>query len=194
MVAALIGAATTLPVSACTDSTRTTPAIESPGPYSADIKAAAKSASNDFEREVLSDGVITAQEYQEAVNRLVRCASDKGVGIKVTTIRGVNRYEVPTSANGDAVFNACSAGTTRTIESLYSTMVTNPRKEDEDELFATCIRRSGLAPASFTGDVARRIARSQGNTPYPFDTADPRFDACMTNPAADPPTSGASPS
>lgn len=51
------------------------------GPYSAEIKAAAKQATSDFERGVLSDGVITRAEYQEAIQRYVDCGKQHGLDI-----------------------------------------------------------------------------------------------------------------
>jgi hypothetical protein len=171
------------------------PAVD--GPYAAEIRKAADDTKSEYERQVMADGVITRREYDETVQRMVTCAQKQGVDVGVTSPGGiVNQYEV--IGDGSPVFDRCSETHLATIESLYSATVTNPNKEDIFELDSRCLRKSGLADASFTAEKYKRAVTGTESEPFvdaektmPFDTSDPRYDACMTNPAeiAGPPPS-----
>lgn len=157
-------------------------------PYAAEIKAAARGARSEFERQVMSDGKITRREYEETVQRAVTCARDRGVEVNVITRYGINQYEVIGDEEG--VFDQCSDTYLGVIEALYSSTVMNPQKEDIFDLTAECLRKSGLADESFTGEDFKSIVIPGGTDgsrgvsgAFPFDESDPRFEACSINPA-----------
>lgn len=157
--------------------------------YFDEVVAASKTAKSDFERTVLSDGNITRAEYEESVQKLVACAGARGVSIEPVAQGATYAYEVRTSATSDTVMGECSVGTTQVIESLYGDIVRNPTKGDYDALVASCLDRSGLAPAGYdkTRYVADRSAAKQGEvlTPkFPFDANDPRLAECEGNPTS----------
>jgi hypothetical protein len=174
-------------VTACSE-TGADDSSTSNGPYAAEIKKAAKQARTDYERAVMSDGVITRREYDETVQRTVDCAAKRGVDVTVTTEFGLNRYEVPHDDSG--VFDQCSEAYLGTIEALYTATVMNPSNEDIYTLTAQCLRESGLADSSFSDAKYKEIVTGGGQgefvdltNAFPFDTSDKRYVACTSNPA-----------
>lgn len=158
------------------------------GPYVAEIKQAAKEARSDYERRVMADGVITRREYDETVQRAIACTRERGVDVTVTSNYGLNSYALP--HDGSDVWDQCSETYLGVIESLYSSTVLNPRKADIYDLTAECYRKSGLADSTFTGEKLKSIITGGGKSgsgdvthSFPFDTSDPRYLACTTNPA-----------
>lgn len=64
-------------IAAC--SSADTPAATAPsGPYGQEISDARVSATSDFEKRALADGVVSRAEYEEAVRRQVACTNDRG--------------------------------------------------------------------------------------------------------------------
>src|SRR5437762_5310427 len=106
-------------------------------PYLAAVRSADRQATSDFERQVFADGRVTEAEYEEAVDRYVRCANERGV--EVTKLRqpagyyGYTYTEVPAA---DGILSSCAEGTTVLIEPIYVAMVTNPQAADMDDLIA----------------------------------------------------------
>jgi hypothetical protein len=157
-------------------------------PYAVEIRQAANDARSDYERQVMADGDITRREYDETVQRAVDCASKQGVDVTVTSSYGLNTYAVP--HDGSGAWDQCSETYLGVIESLYTSTVVNPRKVDIYDLTAECYRKSGLADSSFTGEKLRSIITGGGvsgtgdvTNSFPFDTSDPRYLACTSNPA-----------
>jgi hypothetical protein len=156
------------------------------GPYRAQILQAQQRATSDFERGVLSDGKITKAEYDEAVQRYVKCMADKGVTVNPYEMGGgYYGYSVPSRENdtfqrwGDS----CAKGTTYLVEDLYIQMLTNPSGGDIDDAVAACLARKGLVDNSFTGSELKRLnAIDPRGKNLPYDSADPDAIACETNP------------
>jgi hypothetical protein len=141
---------------------------------------AAKKSNSEYERRVLSDGVITRREYDDTIQRALICAQKQGVKVNVISYQGLNRYGVKEDEN--SIFKQCSREHLAVIEGLYTTTIVNPVKEDIDELTARCLRKSKLAPASLSGQQLKDALMAGATDSLPFKTSDPRFDACMTNP------------
>lgn len=182
------------------------------GAYTSGIKAAAGQATSDFERQVLVDGAITRQEYEEAFQRYVSCGKQHGVDIGLVDQGGWYISSMRTSPNSDQVDSQCSQGTIALIGGLYEQTVRNPNKGDVDELEFKCLVNQGVAPPGYTltqykldkkseaesgpnitvgqsGNAAGPAGHSFGAppaNPYPFDNADLRYAACINNPAAPP--------
>jgi hypothetical protein len=157
------------------------------GPYYADIKAAAKQVTTDFERRVLSDGVISRAEYEEAVQRLVACGKQLNTTITPIDEYGLYEYEVPGGDPND-VMVTCDKHTTITIEPLYAETVQNPHRLDFDELIVACLIRTKLAEPTYSRtDFERDNEAANGKDAtgfYPFDTNDPRYTQCNINPSS----------
>lgn len=156
------------------------------GPYKAQILQARQQATSDFQREVLADGVITKAEFDEAVQRYVKCMADKGVDATPYDMGG-GYYGYAVSSDSNDQFqrfsDACHEGTTALIEDLYIQMLTNPSGGNIDDAIAACLIRKGLVDATFTGAELRRLysADPRGKN-MPFDTNDPEARACTINP------------
>jgi hypothetical protein len=163
-------------------------ADEPHGAYYADIKGAAKNASNDWERGVLSDGVITRAEYEEAVQRFVACGKDHGTTIIPEDHYGLYTYAIP-GGDPDDVSGTCSKGTTSNVEAFYGESLTNPHRRDWAELVTECLVRTGVAPHGFSTDdyrLAQATAQQRGGDGthvFPFDVDDERFNQCNYNPS-----------
>ena len=166
-------------VNACT-----APVDSSLSPYRAEILAAAKTAHSDFEYSVLKDGKITRAEYVEAVNRYVGCVKSHGITINVSWSYGFATYETALlDSTQEKAMDECTVGTTYNIGALYKASMTNPQRGDPTEIRVTCMVRSGLAPPGFTAqEFIRDTQGDQAGAKLPFDSNDPRFSACMTNP------------
>ncbi|MDR2372493.1 MAG: hypothetical protein LBD77_00005 [Bifidobacteriaceae bacterium] len=132
-------------------------------------------------RRILSDGVITEQEYLDIVARIDECFEARGYLVE----RGVDgRMSVEdTRKRGE---NAPIAEDARTcqgigggIDQLYLDMRRNPDNSDMDELMAACLARGGLVDASFTKNDY--IAAMEG-ADLPWSGDDPVFQACLADP------------
>lgn len=147
------------------------------GPYYDELRDAGRTATSDFEREALEDGELTRAEYEEAVQRFVGCAADRGVELTAKRQGALYIYQMRTDAENDAVAAECSVGTTQLIEALYGDLVANPANGDFDQLVVDCLVRSGLAPSDYTKE--RFLAERDGN--LPFSEGDPRMQECFGN-------------
>lgn len=135
-------------------------AIDPANPYAAEFEQALASASSDFERAVLADGQITAEEWQEAQQKEVSCLTDHGITAWYDTDPlgdSLNFPSIGGEAPDESVLSDCARGTTRQIQSLYEAVRINPAHEDPDDLIAACLRRHGLAPEGFTGQDLKVI-------------------------------------
>lgn len=165
--------------------------------YTRDFQQARELATSQFERDVLADDVITREEYEEAMQRYVRCMADSGLTVGLIDQQGYYGYEVP--GNGEAydrTTDQCSQGTNALIEGLYVEVLTNPDKLDYDEMIARCFVKAGLVDEPFSAqdfDALMKAsgAGSYGDAPGESVPIDPRAQeimnsedaaACMANP------------
>lgn len=127
-------------------------------PYAAEVRHAQQHATSDFEKEVLSDGIVTEAEYDEAVHRQVDCAESKGANFKAIKGRsGLYTYEVrgdsqSSADRGGKIMDECAIGNTSVIVGLYNDMTANPRKEDRYDLVLACLKRFKIVDQSYTRD------------------------------------------
>lgn len=139
---------------------------------------------------MLSDGVITPAEYQEAIQRYVDCAKDKGIDIGLIDNGGWYSYSMVETPGADAIELACNRGTIMIIAGLYEQMVKNPTREDIATVEYRCLVRLGVVPPGYTLDeyksdrAAERSGGQAGVNPYPFDNTSQQYGACMNNPSA----------
>ncbi|MEU8311327.1 MULTISPECIES: hypothetical protein [Micromonospora] len=150
-------------------------------PYRAEMRRAAKSATSEFEKEVLSDSKISRAEYEEAVSRFVECVRQKGVSIEKKDQFGYYIYETVSAPNALEAQDECNRGTKGLVEPLYVSRLTNPTKADPNQLFAACLLKQGVAPAGYSAESAKRD-KSESFANAPFDSADPRVTQCLANP------------
>lgn len=177
-------------------------AAESPaattGAWDDRIEEVHLNATTDFEREILSDGIITRAEYEEINRGLVTCMSDAGYQLTLIEQGGYYVYSVPYSDEANATLMHCQDAGGAILAGLYVDMLTNPNNIDHDELMLQCLKREGLLPETFTVDEYRAgnstvTLESYENgkmtmsdpSPWslPFSPDEPGFDACNINPS-----------
>jgi hypothetical protein len=179
-VRVLVAAGVIVAVGACSSEEST-----DDNPYAAEFAAGLERATSDFEREVLSDLEITRAEYEEAVSRYVECAAEQGLSVAPVPQGGYYTFSFRPTSDSDRIMDECRPGTIDVIEPIYVSTVRNPNNENLEDLQAACLVRKGLAPAGFTGEDYHEAMFGGPEPDFPFDTEDPRFRECLTNPSLD---------
>lgn len=127
-------------------------------PWAAEFAEANRTTSSEFVRSVLSDGEITAAEFQEAKERKLDCLTDEGIRATWRTeASGVVRLSIAGEWDRDAELR-CHLAWMGPIWHLYEDVLMNPLNEDWYELVAACLTRRGLAPPGFTGEQYLALA------------------------------------
>lgn len=158
------------------------------------IEEARLNASTDFEREILTDGVITRAEYDEINQGLVTCMSDAGHILTLVEQGDYHIYSIQYSDESEAALMRCQDAGGAVLAGLYVDMVTNPNNIDPDDLMLQCLKREGLLPEAFTVEeyrtgISRFSTDSDGNVSrvsewtLPFSDDEPGLDACHINPS-----------
>ena len=104
---------------------------------------------SDFERQVLSDYVITDAEYAEAQDLFKQCMSDQGWS---ATFDSDGRGETVTALDGSGntgtvpadVELGCQTGTLINIQPLYFGMRDNPQGLSNDQLIRACFDKKSV--------------------------------------------------
>lgn len=157
--------------------------------WSAEIDAAKNRATSQFEKEVLSDGIVTHAEKEESLQRWISCMTDRGHTATVELDDNGNEVTVTTaSIEGSGQVNAdsaqCAEGTIRIIPGLYEAMQQNPENRDFNELYAECLLRHGVVEAPFSGkdfsDALKNSQAGQGTPSLNFE--DPVLRKCLSAP------------
>ena len=124
---------------------------------------------DEFERAVLEDGVITAAELSEAIQRANQCMTDHGLVHSRGAI-GTCGFNEPDDINPGWTFMDCAstddltadltladeeqsrecASIANFILAAYNGMRDNPDNLDPNELWLACMVRQDLAPEGFT--------------------------------------------
>jgi hypothetical protein len=158
------------------------------GPYADQFRAAQRQATTQFERDVLADGEITRSEYLEAVQKYLDCVNAKGIPMTSDVqADGTMQYNVPgppVTAEQQSTIDKCLDGTTGIIESLYYSVLQNPKNVDIYKAMADCMIAHGKAPAGFTGAELKVAITSPGLTEpgSPVDGNDPAVIDCQKPP------------
>lgn len=153
--------------------------------HSAAFEAALREATTDFERAILEDGVITAEEYLEAKNRQIECIRGFGLSAELEDV-GAGMYQIQVSGSGDAdlvdaAMDDCAKGTVLVIEPLYVSTLTNPEDRDLYELLAECLVAVGFVEEPFTAADYLREQEVPGYIGRIMD--DPEASKCQVNPS-----------
>ncbi|MBN9141997.1 MAG: hypothetical protein J0H23_14370 [Micrococcales bacterium] len=160
-------------------------------PWAAEFEEARQYAVNDFQREVLSDDVITEAEYRETRQRYIDCLADAGIKAEALDNGGYNVYSNLAGTLVDAE-KACSTQTIGGIEALYGASHVNPRHEDFTKLILQCLRKAGITDDSFTTEDWQALndeyypvtddSKIPPDFPDGTPLTDPRVDQCTSNP------------
>lgn len=137
---------------------------------------------SDVEAGVLADGLVTDTEYEEAVRRYLRCATEHGVTIEARQ-GSHGLYSYRWDATQPDVTATCAEGTTRMVEAIYSGQTTNPGMRPYGEIIPECwVRRGAVDPAVTLEDARIAFANGTYDTLHVVD-AD-LMEACLENPSA----------
>lgn len=155
--------------------------------WAAEVSKAKAAATSEFEKAAFADDKITPDEYEEAVQRYVKCMQDTmpakfadGVAA-VKDEFGIYVYNGPqTSAeesdSGNAAYERadekCGVGTKALIEPLYVDRIMNPQRQSPDEQMLGCLKRHNVVDNSYTMDnfkADRGIAQGEESNPKDFD-------------------------
>ncbi|MEU7591396.1 hypothetical protein AB0A95_34515 [Micromonospora sp. NPDC049230] len=154
-----------------------------PNPFEAEFERAKRQASSEFEHAVLEDSTISRAEYQESIDRFLRCMNDNGIEATALPARnGTFTYRWPKAQGNDDTESKCRVGTTMHIEPLYIEIVVNPKNEDRFELMVRCLARESLVPPGYTTDDLQKDM-SSGYANAPFDHNSTKVMDCMSGPA-----------
>lgn len=141
-------------------------------PYRDDFVAAEKAnKDNPFVRQVFADalstGVIKAADYNESRRRLQNCYED--IGLQVDSFPdnyglGLKYFGFLVeefTPQADEAVQACNqkydGSANHTISDLYYQQLSNPQKQDMDQLIADCFVRKGLTPKGFDAQDYREF-------------------------------------
>lgn len=178
---------TTEPIPATPTSTRLSRAEQ--------IETVLQNPDSELEARVLSDGVVTAEEYEEAVDAYLACMADAGYTIQISPaqfVPGVYQYMHDSSATPEAEFDFdhligvsddCSIGTTMNIEAIYSDQIANPDDVDVMVLTVSCLEASGMIKEGELTPEQLKAQLSQQDPDLPFDLWDEQAMSCLVNPA-----------
>jgi len=171
----------------------------SDSPWAAEFEHARQEAVTDFLHDVLSDDVITDEEFREVRQHYIDCLGDAGIKAEALDNGNYNVY-TNMSAKQEEAERTCSAETIAVIEPLYYAIRYNPQNQDFTKLMLECLRKGGFVDDTFTGadwqeliyefaavmgdgseanpGTAGPVPLLPGGTPI----NDPRVQECSTNP------------
>lgn len=93
-------------------------------------------------------------EYQEAVDRYVKCLQDTGLSASAQLQEGgMYQYAItyPTgTTEASPAETDCAEGTTLLIEPLYGAIQTNPENGDFPQLIVDCLIRNEIVEAGYS--------------------------------------------
>lgn len=156
------------------------------GPYSSELAEAWKKSDSTWVREVLADGQISDQEYQELGVRLTECYAESGIKFTGFTDDGLGYSLGPSqmsSTEKDKVGEACDESTgQRWIQVLRVSMATNPDNTPVEEAMTQCLIRNGAVAADYTKEQYLKDA-PDGTFPYLTPSGSEVFRACNSDPS-----------
>lgn len=151
------------------------------GPWADYFRSAYSAATTDLQRKVLSDEKITEQENNEVRAAFVTCMAGFEVQVELQEKDSVKSVSPPsmTDEKYNEISKNCRAETSGQISGLYYQINRNPGNDDEFEIVAECLARSGLVEPGYSAKDYESGFKDQS---YSFDTTDPRFRSCSLDP------------
>lgn len=134
------------------------------------IRRSAASAKTDLAKNILKDGTITAEEFNEFVAAYDACLKKNGMTV---SFDGDGANENVTDATGqlskeqgDAIIQQCQTQTDyMLIVPVYQQMKANPEHKDPAQLVVDCLKKKGLVDQSMTRqDYIDTVTDEQRNT------------------------------
>ncbi|MDR0505100.1 MAG: hypothetical protein LBG70_04770 [Bifidobacteriaceae bacterium] len=136
------------------------------GAYASEFAALAEDTGSDFVRAVLSDGVITEAEYQEAREKVEDCLAGLGVegSYQPDQLGGYSLLTGELTEAQQQQLVECREQWIDGLEWLYQAVKNNPQNISEDDLIAACFVRHGVAPEGYRGVDYHDLIWSNGVT------------------------------
>lgn len=136
-------------------------------PYAQEFEDALSLELSDFEREVLADGQVTREEYDEAHERWLQCMEEAYppetgiiVGLEedqdglysTTTHIPANLRDSFDHDARDRIYDACARGTIDIVAGMYNSIAANPDDSSYEEMVFACLHDRGLVEDWYTLD------------------------------------------
>lgn len=152
------------------------------GPWAREFDDALSSAGDPTSEDILSDGLITADELSRVEQEFAACALTLGYEVRAFTPGGGYTQEgAPESfdpSDPGEEFLACSSSY-ESVSPLFWSIARNPAHEPEQSIMAACLVDRGLAPGGYSSKDFDRDRRSGA---YPFSESDSIFLDCAADP------------
>ncbi|SKC62003.1 hypothetical protein [Okibacterium fritillariae] len=152
------------------------------GPWALEFDEALSSAEDPTSKDILSDGLITADELTRVEQEFAACALTLGFEVRAFTPGGGYTQDgAPESfdpSDPGEEFLACS-GSYESVSPLFWSIARNPAHEPEQSIMAACLVDRGLAPEGYSSKDFDRDRRSGA---YPFSKNDAIFLDCAADP------------
>lgn len=147
------------------------------------IRAAQGRLTSDFQKEAFADGVISREEYIEALDRWVSCMDDAGYTVALEPQDGYFTYSMNAAQGLDAADLACRVGTTYEIEPIYVGMLQDPLKRTSPEVIRDCLIAGGMLDPSVTvAEMTDGFDSIVKGTSTLVDNDDPDVAGCVRDP------------
>lgn len=139
------------------------------GPWADELAEAYTNATSDFERQALSDGIVTDAEYAEMEERYRACLGRKGIGFTGFNADGSHDFQAAKGMTAEAankVADDCSATSgVNTVGMIRNFMRSNPQHLDMATIMASCLVKKGVVPRGYGADDYSRDAPAYS---FPF--------------------------
>jgi hypothetical protein len=153
------------------------------GPWAGEFAESASDTSP-YQRRILSDGTISAQEVADAQSRMSTCMRDVGYDY-VTAEDGTSEASpLPGRKAEDAAAindskSKCAKEFDSDVTYLFNEVRRNPQKQDEAEITVACLRAARLVDDTYT-EREWRTQNDDGN--FSFSPWDPAAVQCRLDP------------
>lgn len=155
------------------------------GPWAEDFRTAYEESGSEYERSVIRDGAVSADELEDAHTRIDRCLRDSDLTIEYDPDGG---FEIGSTV-GDApsndmsrtnrVLEACEARYDQRVTMLFEQTRRNPEKLDDAKITVACLRESGLVGPGYS---TRQFRDDYDSYEFPFGPFDERWRQCELDP------------
>jgi hypothetical protein len=157
------------------------------GPWAAEFENALASGVGETEAEILSDGVVTPLELEQAHDGVRRCLADSGLTIDYLPDGGFDlgstdgRSTSDDFGTSDAALRACEAEHDEFVTFLFEQTRRNPEKRDEATLVAECLVDAGLVGPGYGRDDFEAEGESESGA-WSFDVDSGAGQQCLLDP------------
>ncbi|MDR3152278.1 MAG: hypothetical protein LBT85_02295 [Bifidobacteriaceae bacterium] len=143
------------------------------GPYASDIAKDVQMNGTDYFYNIVKDGKITDQEFQESKSKLEQCIVEKNYKVNFA---GPEQFEAATIplpkgdedglGPADNVADQCDKDSAYSyVSALYYKQLWNPQKEDLTNYAIECLTKLGYLPPNVTAEEYKGVFSSSAGVP-----------------------------